>query len=730
MMGVEIYWFHLTNFLLKKTEPMIPIQLLFDSTLFRLSTLGWAEMLDLLLVTIAFFLLLRLVQRSRAALLLRGVLVLGGVLFIVTIILPLPAFDWMVRGLLIAILITTPIIFQPELRRLLERIGRNTGISWEVRQTTAEQVVPRLVRATENMAANRIGALIVIEGSASLHDVMETGVMIGGHATSELLQAIFFPNNPLHDGAVIIRDDQLVAAGCVLPLTERPLHTRRRLGTRHRAAVGLSETGDALVIVVSEETGTISVAQGGELNRPLDVASLRKSLYEFYSPAHPLPTVSYWSLISSTARQLWRRPPMPTPRQLLNSLGLLFISLLLALATWTFVIQSTNPAERVRLENIPLQLENIPPNTTLKSPPPATVSAIIQTTADLRPTLGSRNFQAVASLEGLEPGPHHVPIEVTADTPQVQVLTVDPSALDLELVPIVNRTLDISVELLDQQNLSRAYQIVGSPTVIPAQVKVTGPEPLVNQVSKIRTTLSLANASDSLREIRPLRALDESGREVSGITLRPATAQVSLTIRRRTNARDVGVRVVTDGAPTSGYWLSGVHVSPTSVTVQGTPDQLDQIGSFVDTLPVNLNNAAGDINLQVPLDLPATLQAVDSDGNRVDTVTVQLQITARQGNISVTRPVKLVGATPQEGATVTPSQVILILSGPVPTLGQIEADPELVQILVGVAGLDIGSSSNITPTIIAPADIKTQVVPPTVSVTLPATSKNNDFSGR
>ena len=157
-MGVEIDWFHLTNFLLKKTEPMIPIQLLFDSTLFRLSTLGWAEMLDLLLVTIAFFLLLHLVQQSRAALLLRGILVLGGVLFIVTIILPLPAFDWMVRGLLIAILITTPIIFQPELRRLLERIGRNTGISWEVRQTTAEQVVPRLVRATENMAANRIGA--------------------------------------------------------------------------------------------------------------------------------------------------------------------------------------------------------------------------------------------------------------------------------------------------------------------------------------------------------------------------------------------------------------------------------------------------------------------------------------------------------------------------------------------------------------------------------------------
>ncbi|MEW5957365.1 MAG: diadenylate cyclase CdaA [Chloroflexota bacterium] len=730
MIEVQIYWFQLTNSLFKMIEPMIPLQLLFDSTLFRLSTLGWTEILDLLLVTIAFFLALRLVQGSGAALLLRGALVLVGVLFVITIILPLPAFDWMVRGLLIAILITTPIIFQPELRRLLERIGRNTGISWEVRQTTAEQIVPRLVRALENMSANRTGALLVLEGNTSLQDVVETGVTIGGEVTSELLQAIFFPNNPLHDGAAIIRADRLVAAGCVLPLTERPLHTRRRLGTRHRAAVGLSEKSDALVVVVSEETGTISVAQGSQLERPVDAAGLRKHLYEFYSPANPLPTISLWSLASRTLRRLWRRPPWPTLRQVLNNAGLLVLSLLLALAIWTFVIQSINPAERVRLENIPLQAENIPPETALMTSLPGTVSAIIQTTADLRPTLGSRSFQAVVSLAGLAPGEHRLPVDVVADTPQVQVLSVDPPVLDLTLAPIISQTIEISVELLDQQSLSRAYQIVGSPLVDPAQVVVIGPEPLLKQVDQVKTTLSLANASGPVREMRPLRALDEAGRELTGLTLQPAASQVSLTIQRRTNARDMGVRVVTKGVPASGYWLSGVLVSPASVTVQGTPDQLEQVGNFVDTLPVDLNNAAGDISLQVPLDLPTTLQAVGGEGNRVNTVTVQLRIEARQSNLSVTRPVKLIGVTPQHPVTVTPAQVTLILSGPLPTLTDIETDPELVQVLVELAGQEAGSTATITPTIIAPAGVKTQIVPPTVSATLISVQENNNLSGR
>ena len=707
---------------------MIPWQSLVDETLFRLSALTWIDALDILLVTISFFLLLRLIQRSRAAMLLRGVLVLSGVLFIVTIILPLPAFDWVVRAAMLAILIVTPIIFQPELRRLLEQIGRGTGLTWEVRQTVAEQTVPKIVRAVENMSASQTGALIALEGDVSLHEIVGTGVAIEGQVTSELLQSLFYSKNPLHDGAVILRADQIVAAGCVLPLTQRTPYFRRRLGTRHRAAIGLSELTDALVVVVSEETGDISVAHQGNLRRPLDAANLRKHLFEFYTPTNFSGRhSSLWDLVRLSWRRFWRSPHKLAFRQVSSSLSLLFISVLLALATWAFVIQQTDPAQLVRLENIPLQVEDLPPNLVLMRQPPGTVAALIQTTASLRPTLGSRSFQATVSLAGREPGVKRIPVEVDTDAPQVRILSVEPAAVDVELVSVVTRTLPIEVELLDREALSRAYQLVGSPEVTPQQVEIVGPEPLVAQVNQVQAAMSLANASTSLREVRPLRAVDETGREISNLTLRPATAQVSVNIRRRINARDVGVRVVTQGIPAPGYWIRDIEVTPASVTLQANPEQLDQVGGFVDTLPVDLTNSAGDITLPIPLDLPASVQAIDSNGSVANTVTVKVKIAPRQGNLSVNRRVKLIGAVSAGNSiTITPPTVTAILNGPLPTLNEVEADPELIQVLVNVSGLEAGQNV-VTPTVIAPGDISSQVVPPTLIVTLPT---NGESSGQ
>lgn len=704
---------------------MIPWQSLIDETLFRLSALTWIDVLDLLLVTISFFLLLRLIQRSRAALLLRGVLVLSGVLFVVTIILPLPAFDWVVRAALLAILIVTPIIFQPELRRLLEQIGRGTGLTWEVRQTVAEQTVPKIVRAIENMSASQTGALIALEGDVSLQEIAGTGVAIDGQVTSELLQSLFFAKNPLHDGAVILRADQIVAAGCVLPLTQRTPYFRRRLGTRHRAAVGLSELTDALVVVVSEETGDISVAHRGNLRRPLDAANLRKHLFEFYTPTNSSAHhSSLWDLIGMSWRRFWKTPHKLALRQITSNLSVLLVSVLLALATWAFVIQQTDPAQLVRLENIPLQVVEIPPNMVLMRQPPGTVAALIQTTASLRPTLGSRSFQATVSLAGREPGVQRVTVAVDTDAPQVQILSVEPAAVDIELASVVTRTMEIEVKLLDQEALSRAYQVVGSPEASPTQVEITGPEPLVTQVNQMEAAISLANASTSLREVRPLRAFDETGREISGLTLRPATAQVSVNIRRRINARDVGVRVVTQGAPAPGYWIRDIEVTPASVTLQANPEQLEQVGGFVDTLPVDVTNTAGDITLPVPLELPPNVQAIDSNGSAANTVTVRIRVAPRQGNLSVNRRVKLIGATPDNSITITPPTVTVILNGPLPTLNEVEADPELVQVLVNASGLEAGQNI-ITPTVIAPEEITRQLIPPTAVVTLPANGETS-----
>lgn len=698
---------------------MSPLQNLYIDALFRLSSMTWLNVLDILLVTVAFYLLLSLVQRSRAAFLLRGALVLGLVFFIVTILLPLPTFDWLVRLALIAMGIATPIIFQPELRRLLERIGRTTGLARAIRQTEAEHVMSELMRAVEKLSSTRTGALIVLEGDDSLQDFVETGVPMGGPVASEVIEAIFYPGNPLHDGAAILRPERIVAAGCVLPLTERPLDFPRRLGTRHRAAVGLSETCDALVVVVSEETCEVSVARAGHLQRPVENPELREQLYDFFVPSPTtIPKFTGRSLITQIGRYFWPLFSLPSPRHFLTDLGLFLVSALLALVAWTFVTEQINPAKRVLVEDIPLRVDNVPAGTTLMTSPPATVSAIIQGTNSVLETLSTDSYQANVSLEGAPPGLQHLPVVVNTGATQVRVLSVSPPALDLELAPIITRTVTVSIDLPDRQNLSPAYEVVGTPTASPAEVQVVGAAPLVERVSRVQATITLANASVSLREIRPLRALDEQGREVTGVTLQPAQVQVSVPIRRRLNALDVGVRAVISNTPPAGYWLSGLSVTPTSVTLQGNQEQLAQIGSFVDTLPVDVSQAVGDLTLEIPLNLPPGVQAVDGNGNEVRMVTVLARIAARRGDLTMTRPVELIGTREGNSVTVNPRRVDLLLSGPLPVLNQIEADPNLIRVLVDITDLTPGQDASLTPTIIAPEGIRAQLVPPSVLVTL------------
>jgi diadenylate cyclase len=704
------------------------LQSLYDELFFRLFNLTWLEALDLLLVTVTFFFLLNLVQRSQVSLLLRGQLVLVVLLFVTTILLPLPTFDWLILGLLFAVLVATPVIFQPELRRFFERIGRNAGITWAVRQTATENMIPKLVRAVENMSASHTGALVALEGKRILREVIETGVVIEGQVSSELLQAIFFPENPLHDGAIVLREDRLVAASCVLPLTQRPLPSRRRLGTRHRAAVGLSEHSDALVIVVSEETGTISVARDGELRRPLDSAVLREQLYEFYVPAPPpWPTPSLTKLIRQAGRWLWQqllrfllwwRHPRRIPSNFFSQLGLLFVSLLLALIAWTFVIERTNPARRELFEGISLRVEDIPPGLTLTEPPPTDVSALIQTTDSVLPNLRPSSFQAIASLDELPSGLHSVPIQVNAGVPRVRVLTVEPATLDVDLEPIITQTMKVNVTIPDQDNLSPAYQIVSPPLASPDQVQVIGAAPLVEQVSQVQAELALGNANTSIKRLVPVQALDEAGRPITGVNLQPAQVEVSLPIQRQTNARNVGVRPVTSGLPPEGYRLSSLSVSPTNITLQGNPSELAQMGSYVDTLPVDLSQAIGDLNTQVPLALSPNIQALDSNGNPIRTVTVQIQIVPRSSYLVTTRPVELLGITPDITATIDPPTIELIMNGPAPILSQIEKEPDLVKVVADVVGIDPPQTVTRQLTVVAPDEISMQIIPDAVQVTL------------
>jgi diadenylate cyclase len=241
-----------------------------------------ADVLDVAVVGALVFLLLYAVRGTRAVSLIRGILLLVLVVFLISQVARLQAFGYLARILLPALLIALPVIFQPELRRALERLGRaGTMFNWSGPAPGDDSIVTVVSLAARQLAADRHGALIVLERDVRLDDMIDRGVALDALASVELLRQVFHPNTPLHDGAVVIRDGRVAAAAVVLPLSDT-VADDRDLGTRHLAAQSITENSDALAVVVSEETSTISLARNGELIRHLDERELARLLYRWF----------------------------------------------------------------------------------------------------------------------------------------------------------------------------------------------------------------------------------------------------------------------------------------------------------------------------------------------------------------------------------------------------------------------------------------------------------------
>jgi diadenylate cyclase len=263
---------------------------LLSDLLFIFQRLDWLGMIDILLVTLIFFGLLYLVRDTQAMALLRGVILIIVLLALLTSLFRLPAFAWLVQAALPAMIFAIPVIFAPEIRRALERIGR-AGNFLSVRSRGADQesalTIQAVVTAATRLSARQHGALIVLKRLDNLDDAIRSGVAVHARVTPELLLQIFYPNTPLHDGAVIIAADRVIAAACVIPLSSSGILARspeRQMGLRHRAALGISEASDAVAVVVSEETGGISIAHAGRMIRRLDPERLTNILNAFYGP--------------------------------------------------------------------------------------------------------------------------------------------------------------------------------------------------------------------------------------------------------------------------------------------------------------------------------------------------------------------------------------------------------------------------------------------------------------
>ncbi len=255
------------------------------------SGMGFVDVLDILIVAFATFKLLGFIHSSRAAQLAKGIIFLIAI-YLIADNFHFYTISWLLENLLRVGLIALIVIFQPELRRALEYMGRGKlgkGRNTILRDEIADDV-EMIVRSISYFAARKEGALIVIEKNTALSEYAENGTIINADLSEQLLENIFYKGSPLHDGAVILRGDRVYAAGCVLPLTENT-GLSKDLGTRHRAGIGISEVSDALVLIVSEETGIISMASDGKLSRFLDLKTVEKTLLTYYMSRFDRPNI-------------------------------------------------------------------------------------------------------------------------------------------------------------------------------------------------------------------------------------------------------------------------------------------------------------------------------------------------------------------------------------------------------------------------------------------------------
>ncbi len=259
-----------------------------NNILFIFQRLNWLSAVDILLVTLIFFSLLYWLRDTQAMVLLRGVILIVVALVLLTSLVDLPAFSWLVRNSIPALLLSIPVIFAPEIRRALERIGRaGTLHPLFTKQTVSsnEVAIQAVVTAAARLSARQHGALIVMQRLDNLDEYIQTGVRMDSAVTPEILLQIFYPNTPLHDGAAILSGSRIAAAACVMPLSSSGILNRspdRQMGLRHRAALGISEESDAIAVVVSEETGAISIAHAGRMIRRLDPDRLENILIAFF----------------------------------------------------------------------------------------------------------------------------------------------------------------------------------------------------------------------------------------------------------------------------------------------------------------------------------------------------------------------------------------------------------------------------------------------------------------
>jgi YbbR domain-containing protein len=269
----------------------------------------------------------------------------------------------------------------------------------------------------------------------------------------------------------------------------------------------------------------------------------------------------------------------------------------------------------------------------------------------------------------------------------------------------------------DRDSLPFSYAISGDPEVDPPAVTVTGPAEEVDVLDRAEVTVPLRSARTTVSDEPSVILKDANGKVLLDLTPDPAKVQVTIPIRQGFNTRDAAVHVVITGTVAPGYWISDISVDPDTVTLLGPPSVLEQMGGFVDTIPVDVNGVAGDINRRVPLAPPVGVTALNQSGVSEGSVEVHATVQALLGNLRLSVPIEIVGARPGDSVSTSPASVDVLLAGPLPVLNQVNADQKLVRVIIDVSELSPGSQE-ISPTLIAPESLQATMVPNIVQLVI------------
>lgn len=551
----------------------------------NLPKITMTDVVEILIITFLFYYMLVWIKNTRAWVLLKGIMVI--LLFVlVAAVFQMNTIIWIAKNTLSVAITAIVIIFQPEIRKALENLGQKNFLTsffafdfskGEIAKFT-DKTINELVKACYEMGKVKTGALIVIEDEIVLSEYERTGIAVDGILTSQLLINIFEKNTPLHDGAVIVRGDRVVSATCYLPLTDS-LSISKDLGTRHRAAVGISEVSDSLTIVVSEETGKVSIAMGGELYRNVDAEFLKNKLSFIQHREKKVSKIELWRRRLKDVKE--------SGKKLTNNLGLKVLAVLFAIALWIVVVNIDDPVKpaqytiSVTQDNMDYLTSNGKYSETLGGKNTVTFTASAK--RSILEKLSNTDFTAVADMEKIEyvegDGVCRVPITITCSKYNSNTVTISSK----------QQYLDVTVEDLGnvQKKITASTEgtvmdgcALGDVSIVTSNLlKISGPSSVTSQISTVVATINVDGMSSDVTDTVVPVLYDADGNEIDASKLKMNINTVTITAQIL-NTKDVDLSFQTKGTVASGYTLKEITYSPKKVRIKGETDVLNKVAKI------------------------------------------------------------------------------------------------------------------------------------------------------